>query len=63
MGDCCCGREDEHPAELAASIPAGQRGEERRVLPGHSGSSSVCAIAECLDGWQQGMGGLPYVSV
>lgn len=26
------------------------------MLSGHSGSSSVCATAECPDGWQQGLG-------
>lgn len=25
---CCCGREKEHPAELAASIPAGKCGDK-----------------------------------
>lgn len=60
---CCCAREKEHPAELAASIPAGKCGDKRRALPRHSGKSRVCATAECLDGWQQGLWGLPYVSV
>lgn len=55
---CCCGREKEHPAEVAASIPAGQCGDKKRVLPRHSGKSSVRATAECLDGWQQG----PFLS-
>lgn len=63
MGDCC-GREKEHPAELAASIPAFQQdGDEREVLLRLSGQSSICATAECLDGWQQGLGGLPPISV
>lgn len=52
MGGCCCGGEEEHPAELAGSIPAGRCGGVGR----HSGSSSVCATAECPDGWQQGLG-------
>lgn len=39
-----------------SSIPAGQPGEERESRAGRCWA--LCATAECLDGWQQGLTGL-----
>lgn len=45
--------------------PAFQQGGMERREGCYQGTlaAAVSAIAECLDGWQQGLGGLPYVSV
>lgn len=51
MGGCCCGGEEEHPAELAGSIPTGQCGGVGRCYQGTLAAAvSVPQLGALMDG-------------